>query len=146
MIETSRRRLIKSASRGSGSLEITSAFEHRGKDPRSLEPISKAPRRTKNRNRISLETEEATIAARERYPYWGKEKISRILERDYHLNVHPSTVNRYLHKHKKINPKLSKKNTIAWQKKKQRENLPPTLTVKHRPPKLLKDYAPGRVD
>lgn len=122
---------------------ITSTFERHGKDPRSLEPLSKSPHRTKNRNRISEETEKVIIAVRERYPYWGKEKISRILKRDYRLIAHASTVNRYLHKHRKINPKISKKNSIAWQKKKQRENLSPTLTVKHRPPPLLKDYAPG---
>lgn len=122
---------------------IKSAFERHGKDPRSLEPLSKAPRRRDHRNRISQETEKAIIAVRDRYPCWGKEKISRILKRDYRLIAHPSTVNRYLHKHKKINPKLSKKNSIAWQRKKQRDNSCPTLAVKHRPPPQLKDYAPG---
>lgn len=122
---------------------ITSTFERHGKDPRSLDPLSKAPHHTHYRTRISEETEKAIIAVRNTYPFWGKEKISRILKRDYCLNVHPSTVNRYLHKYQKINLKISKKNSIAWQKKKQRENLSPTLAVKHRPPKLLKDYAPG---
>lgn len=122
---------------------IKSAFEDHGKDPRSLEPLSKAPHRTKNRNRISEETEKVIIAVRDQYRYWGKEKISRIVKRDYGLVAHPSTVNRYLHKHKRINPKLSKKNTIAWQKKKQRDKGEPTLSIKHRPPPTLKDYAPG---
>lgn len=122
---------------------IKSTFEKHNRNPRSLEPRSKAPRRATNRNRISQETEKAIIAVRNQYPCFGKEKISCILKRDYCLNVHPSTVNRYLHKHSKINPKISKKNTISWQKKKQREHLPPTLRVKHRPPPLLKDYAPG---
>lgn len=122
---------------------IKSTFERHREDPRSLEPLSKAPRHINNRNRIAQETEKAIIAVRNQYPCWGKEKISRIVKRDYCLNVHPSTVNRYLHKHRKINPKISQKNTIAWQRKKQRENPSPALVVKHRPPSILKDYAPG---
>lgn len=121
---------------------IKSTFERYGKDPRSLEPLSRAPHK-RHRNRIPRETEKAILAIRDTYPYWGKEKISRILKRDYCLYAYPSTVNRYLHKHKKINPKISKKNTIAWQRKEQRDNPEPTLAIKHRPPPTLKDYAPG---
>jgi hypothetical protein len=124
---------------------IKSAFERHGKDPRCIEPFSKAPH-IRNRNRIPRETEKMIIATRDQYPYWGKEKISHILKLDYSMIVHPSTVNRYLHKHQKINPKLSLKNTLAWKKKKQRkgvEGIKPLLKVKHRPPTGLKDYAPG---
>lgn len=77
---------------------------------------------------------------------WGKEKLSQILKRDYQRKVSASTINRYLHKHGKINPKISEKNKQSWQKKKQRESdnaSQPILKVKHRPPKQLKDYAPG---
>lgn len=121
---------------------IKSAFERHNKDPRSLEPRSKAPHR-RNRNRIPQETEKMIIATRDIYPYWGKEKISHILKRDYSMSVHPSTVNRYLKKHGRVDPKISKKNFIAWKKKKQREGTATLLKVKHRPPRVLKDYAPG---
>ena len=62
------------------------------------------------------------------------------------MRASPSTANRYMHKHGLISPKLSNKNILAWKHKKQREGLEesePSLKVKHRPPKLLKDYAPG---
>lgn len=57
----------------------------------------------------------------------------------------PSTVNRYLHHHLKINPKISERNQKAWIEKKAREALKeqPDLKVKYRPPARLKDYQPG---
>lgn len=126
---------------------LKSAYENHDRDPRSLEPDSRAPHHTSvRRNRISLETEQLIIKTRDATPGWGKEKVARMLKRDHGVIVHPSTVNRYLHKHKRIDPKISFKNERAWQLKKEREGtgeLKPALRVKYRPPKRIKDYAPG---
>lgn len=125
---------------------IKSVFEKNNHDPRSLKPQSRAPHSTANRKQISQEIEDLIIQVRDAYPMWGKEKLSQILKRDYQRKVGASTINRYLHKHSKINSKISEKNKQAWQKKKQRESdsaSQPILKIKHRPPKQLKDYAPG---
>lgn len=124
--------------------KLKNKFEKGGRDPRKLEPKSKAPHNTNNRKRISKEIEEKIIKIRkDSLNVWGKEKIVRVLKRDYGLKANPNTVNKYLHKHKKINPKISLKNTKAWQAKKARDKMEVELRVKYRPPKKIKDYAPG---
>ncbi len=122
--------------------KLKSKFENSGKDPRSLEPESRAPHDTNNRSRISSETEEKILKIRDEYG-WGKEDISVVLKRDYDLAASPSTVNRYLHKHRRIDPKISARNQKAWAEKKIRDKEKISLTAKYRPPKQLKDYAPG---
>jgi transposase InsO family protein len=123
--------------------KLKSKFEKSSKNPRSLEPKSKAPRNTNNRERIPEETEEKILKIRDKYG-WGKEDISVVLWRDYHLKACPSTVNRYLHKHARINPKISERNQKAWLEKKIREDQTiPLVVKKYRPPSKLKDYAPG---
>jgi transposase InsO family protein len=123
--------------------KLKSSFEKSGRNPRVLEPRSRAPRRTNNRHRISDEVEDAILAIRAEYG-WGKENISTVLNRDYGLQASPSTVNRYLHKHKKICPKISERNQKAWLEKKMREELGKIkVTIKYRPPSKLKDYQPG---
>lgn len=119
-------------------------FESHRKDPRALEPQSKAPHSTDNRLRIPKKTENLIIKIRDdSFNVWGKEKISWVLKRDYGIRTHPNTVNSYLHKHKRIDPKLSLKNTAAFENKKIRDSENILLKVKFRPPKILKDYAPG---
>lgn len=123
---------------------LKQVFESHRKDPRSLEPESKAPRHTSHRKRIPKETERLIIKIRdESLNVWGKEKISAVLERDYGLKASPNTINSYLHKHKRISPKISLKNTKAMENKKMRDSEIWLLKVKFRPPKILKDYAPG---
>lgn len=122
---------------------LKSAFEKSGHDPRALEPESKAPHNTDNRKRIPKETEDRILQVRESTPGWGKEKIRRILKRDYGITVGESTVTRYLRKHGRINLRISEKNRRAWEQKKERECPGPKLKVKYRPPKAIKDYAPG---
>lgn len=118
-------------------------FERTGKDPRSLEPESRAPHDTSKRKRITKEAEEKILAIRTLSKnVWGKEKISRALKRDYDTRVSPNTINKYLHKHGKIDPKISKKNTTAWQGKRARDG-EIELRVKYRPPRQIKDMAPG---
>lgn len=122
--------------------KLKAKFERNDRDPRSLEPKSKAPHRTKKRNRITVETEGKILEIRDRYG-WGKKDISVVLKRDHRLTASPSTVNRYLHKHLRIDPKISEKNKKAWAEKKIRDKEKISLTIKYRPPKQLKDYAPG---
>lgn len=119
-------------------------FEKNNKDPRCLEPESKAPHNTENRIAISKKTENLILKIRDdSLNVWGKKKISETLRMDYKINASPNTVNKYLHKHKRISPRLSAKNTKAFEDKKIRDSENILLKVKFRPPKLLKDYAPG---
>lgn len=123
---------------------LKSVFEKYGRDPRKLEPKSKAPRDTGKRKRISKDTEEKILKIRkDSRNVWGKEKIAAALKRDYDIKVHPNTVNSYLHKHKLIDQKISLKNTRAWVSKRAREDMETELRVKYRPPKEIKDMAPG---
>ncbi len=123
---------------------IKSGFEAHDRDSRSLEPQSRAPHHTDNRQRIAAETEEMIVQVRDSTPGWGKEKIARIMKREHGIKVGASTVNRYLHKHRRIDLQISGKNTQAWLRKKQREQSgQPSLRVKYRPPKEIKDLAPG---
>lgn len=123
---------------------IKNIFEKQGKDPRVLEPKSKAPYSTKNRKRISKEVEDKILKVRkESKNVWGKVKIAVVLKRDYQIKINPNTVNSYLHKHKLIDPKISLKNSRAWQAKIARENPEAELVVRYRPPKAIKDLAPG---
>lgn len=122
---------------------LKNVFETNRKDPRSLEPESRAPCHTSNRKRIPKETENKIIEIRDQYG-WGEKKISRVLLRDYGLKASPPTVNRYLHKHKRVEPKLSLQIKEAWRKKKEREKEKEiNLKIKYRPPRQIKDYAPG---
>ena len=123
---------------------LKSVFEHHRKNPRSLEPESKAPHQTGKRQRIPREAEEKILAIRDEYG-WGKVPISTVLNRDYNIQISPSTVNRYLRKHLRIEPKLSERNKKAWAEKKLRESLKEnqSLVVKYRPPRQIKDYLPG---
>jgi hypothetical protein len=107
-----------------------------------LEPLSKAPHNTSNRKRISKQVEALILKIRDKYG-WGKEKISAFLKVEYGIKVHHNTVNKYLHLHKRIDPKLSSKNIKAFEDKKQRESENIHFKVKFRPPSKIKDYAPG---
>ena len=123
---------------------LKSVFENNGKDPRKLEPQSKAPHNRENRKRISKDVEKKILAIRDDSKnIWGKVKITRVLKRDYKIKINPNTVNKYLHKNKRINPKISLKNSNAWKAKVARAKMSIELRVKYRPPKEIKDYAPG---
>ena len=123
--------------------KLKTKFEKNGKNPRSLEPESRAPHNTSNRERISEETEEKILTVRAEYG-WGETKIAKILKRDYQIKTSKNTVNRYLHKHNKIEPELSRRGRKAWQEKKEMEKQKEiSLTAKYRPPTKIKDYRPG---
>jgi len=124
--------------------EMKAVFEKNKKDPRSLEPESRAPKNTRNRKRISKEVEDKILEVRAQSKnVWGKQKIAVVLERDHQIKINPNTVNKYLHKHEKIDPKISKKNEQAWKTKIDREKPEAELFVRYRPPKAIKDLAPG---
>ena len=110
-------------------------------DPRALEPTSKAPKNTNNRERISDDIEDKIIEVRKKYHPWGKDKLKRILERDYKIKVGASTINRRLLKNNLIDMKLSDKNERAWDNKKGRMVMPQKF--KMLPPDAIKDYRPG---
>lgn len=123
---------------------IKNLFEKKGKDPRVLEPESKAPHSTLNRKRIPKNVEDKILEVRKlSRNVWGKDKIAVVLKRDHDIKINPNTVNKYLHKHKKIDPKISLQNSRAWQAKKARDNPEAELFVRYRPPKAIKDLAPG---
>ena len=93
-------------------------FLRHDRDPRSLEPQSRAPHHTSLRSRISLKTENLIVKTRKKYPAWGKEKIARILKRDDQATVSATTVGRYLKKHRLVDLKLTLKNERAWKRRK----------------------------
>lgn len=119
--------------------QIHSHWQNNHENPKSLEPESRAPHDTSNRKRIDEKVENKIVEIRKKYQPWGKDKLSVILKRDYQLMAGASTVNRYLVKHNLIDPKLSEKNKLAWQRKKEKAN----LKFKMRPPAVIKDYKPG---
>lgn len=117
---------------------LHSIWLNKDKDPRSLEPQSRAPLQTRNRpNRITADTEDKIVALRREYPAWGKDKISVKLKTRHGITVCPTTVNNYLKKHKLLNVRLSQKNTLAFKNKTLRQQ------QKVRPPKIIKDFRPG---
>jgi len=115
--------------------QINSKWLKSDKNPRSLEPGSKAPKNTDNRKRIDLETENKILEIRREY-HWGKDKLETILDRDYGIQVGASTINRYLDKHGLLNIKISKRIKTAHKNKIEQKQ-------KCRPPKEIKDYKPG---
>jgi len=108
-----------------------------GKDPRKLEPQSRAPHDTSKRKRIPQDTVDKIIALRQTYPAWGKEKIARLMWTRHKIKVGHNTVNRYLADAKLLNVRISQKNKLAFKNKSLRQR------IKQRPPKIIKDYKPG---
>jgi transposase InsO family protein len=106
-----------------------------GKDPRSLEPESRAPDNTGNRKRISKEIEDKIIEVRKEH-HIGKDKLVTILDRDHKIIVGATTINRYLDKHGLLDVKISNRLKAAHKNKIEQKQ-------KCRPPKEIKDYKPG---
>lgn len=115
---------------------IHSAWEKSAKDPRSLEPKSKAPQNTDKRKRIDKNIENKIIEVRKEY-HWGKDKLATILKRDHNISVGASTINRYLDKHGLLDIKISNRIKTAH------KNKMIVQKQKCRPPKKIKDYKPG---
>jgi len=115
--------------------KIHSTWINCKKDPRSLEPVSKAPKNTDNRKRIDTEIENKILEVRKEY-HWGKDKLETILDRDYNIQVGASTINRYLDKHGLLDVKISNRIKVAHKNKIEQKQ-------KCRPPREIKDYKPG---
>jgi transposase InsO family protein len=105
------------------------------KDPRSLEPESRAPANTDNRKRIGKEIEDKIIEVRKDC-HLGKDKLATILKRDHKIVVGTSTINRCLDKHGLLDIKISNRLKTAHKSKVEQKQ-------KCRPPKEIKDYKPG---
>lgn len=70
---------------------IKSVFENSDRDPRSLEPQSRAPRNTNKRNRINEDKERLIIEVRKEYG-WGKNKIRAYLENEKDIKINHNTI------------------------------------------------------
>lgn len=116
-------------------------FLFHDRDPRSLEPRSRAPHHTSKRSRISLKTESLIVKTRNNYPAWGKEKIVHILQRDHGIKTSASTVGRYLKKHHLIDLRLTMKNERAWRRRKAMKGT--QGAIRERFPRGLEDAGPG---
>lgn len=114
---------------------IHSKWEFGGRNPKSLEPESKAPHDTGNRKRIAKEKEDKIIELRNAY-HWGKDKLAVVMDRDHKMKIGATTVNRYLIKNDLVDAKLSYKNKMAHKNKVEQ-------TQKMRPPSAIKDCKPG---
>lgn len=114
---------------------IHSAWVSSKKDPRSLEPESKAPKNTEKRKRIDKKIEKKILEVRKEY-YWGKDKLMTVLNRDHNIKIGASTINRYLGKHGLLDIKISNRIKLAHKNKLEQKQ-------KCRPPKEIKDYKPG---
>jgi transposase InsO family protein len=114
---------------------VHSKWEKSDRDPRSLEPNSRAPKNTDKRKIIDLEIENKIIKVRNEY-HWGKDKLETVLKRDYRIAVGATTINRYLNKHELIDVKISQRIKTAHKNKVEQKQ-------KCRPPTAIKDYKPG---
>lgn len=115
--------------------KIHSVWNKSDRDPRSLKPESRAPDNTDNRKRISADTKDKIVEARNKY-HWGKDKLVTILDTEYKISVGASTINRHLNKKGLINVKIANRIKLAHKNKVEQKQ-------KYRPPKEIKDYKPG---
>jgi transposase InsO family protein len=69
------------------------------RNPQSLEPKPRAPIRT-YRKTHPIEYTQKAVALKKQFPYYGKEKISRILKRDHGIVVSASWVGTVIKAHK----------------------------------------------
>ena len=67
------------------------------------EPLSNRSKRPHaSPQKTSFEMEERVICLRDTFPDWGGRKLSKVLMRDYHLDVAPSTVTHILRRHGRL--------------------------------------------
>jgi transposase len=72
----------------------------------SLEDRSRRPHQVRSKVVRNHPVEMQVCQIRRKYPYFGKEKIKRILERDYKINISVSSVGRILTQYRSILPKV----------------------------------------
>jgi transposase len=72
----------------------------------SIEDRSRRPHKVRAKVVRNHQVEQQVCPIRRKYPYFGKEKIKRILERDYDINISVSSVGRILTQYRSILPKV----------------------------------------
>ncbi|HUU41546.1 MAG TPA: helix-turn-helix domain-containing protein [Desulfatiglandales bacterium] len=72
----------------------------------SLEDRSRRPQRVRTKVVRNHSVEQQVCQIRRKYPYFGKEKIKRILERDHKINISVSSVGRILTQYRSVLPKV----------------------------------------
>jgi transposase InsO family protein len=72
----------------------------------SLENRSRRPHQVRCKVVRNQQVEMQVCQTRRKYPYFGKEKIKRILERDYKINISVSSVGRILTQYRSVLPKV----------------------------------------
>jgi transposase InsO family protein len=139
--ETPKKKIAKAARQIGVSRQwistIHSLWIKNNKNPQFLEPQSKAPHNTDNRERISSDTKDKIIQLRNKRPTWGRDKLKSRMKSLHNIKVGASTINRYLSKHNLLNVRLSQKNKLAFKNKVLNQR------IKQRPPKAIKDLKPG---
>lgn len=83
----------------------------------TLEDKNRRPKRFRQKVARSYKVEHQVCEIRRKYPYFGKEKIKRILERDFGINVSVSSVGRILTQYKSILPAIKKTKKAAKTRK-----------------------------
>jgi len=89
----------------------------------SLEDRSRRPHKLRSKVVRNHSVEQQVCQIRRKYPYFGKEKIKRILERDYEINISVSSVGRILTQYRSVLPKLKMQNKRIKTLKKKRIRL-----------------------
>ena len=72
----------------------------------SLEDSSRRPHQVRSKVVRNHQIEMQVCQIRRKYPYFGKEKIKRILKRDYKINISVSSVGRILTQYRSVLPKV----------------------------------------
>lgn len=72
----------------------------------SLEDRLKKPPQTRRKVARTTQVEEKVLPIRRKYPYFGQEKIQKILEREDGINISASSVGRILSQYRSILPNL----------------------------------------
>ena len=93
--------------------------KYNSKQVQSLEDRSRKPHQTRRKVARTLKIETQVFQIRRKYPYFGKEKIKKILEREDRINISASSVGRILSQYRSILPnmKVYTKRIITLKKK-----------------------------
>jgi len=89
----------------------------------SLEDKSRRPHKVRSKVVRDHQVEMQVYQVRRKYPYFGKEKIKRILERDHKINISVSSVGRILTQYRSVFPKIKMQTKRIRTLKKKRTRL-----------------------
>ena len=94
--------------------------KYKPKRVQSLEDRSRRPHKIRAKVVRNHQVEQQVCQIRRKYPYFGKKKIKRILERDHKINISVSSVGRILTQYRSILPKVKMQNKRIKTLKKKR--------------------------